>query len=462
MKATIFKFFTLLALTAGFTMFTACEVEEVFDPNNPSLASVTKNADKSQLQGLVTGLEARHRGYLANAVQMFGSFGREVLPYFASDQRFTEDWLGLRRNTTYPDFFGSAGTYTTPFIAVKQANVLIEAAQNSTVLTEQERKGYQGFAKTIMGFQMIWPLMQQYQNGIRVDVKDPLNPGPFVTYKQALTAIRRILEEGANDLKSAGTSFSFTLSSGFAGFNTPANMLRVNRAIAARVALYDEDWQGALTALNESFIDLNVTPATAAKMDIGPKHIFGEAPDVNNPLFYPLDRPTATILIVHPAMIEDALPGDQRVANKFARRVQNPAQYATLRRADGSLILGEWQDKRWATNISPFTFIRNEELILINAEANARLNRTTEAVNAINVVRTTWGLAPYAGATNTEALIEEILFQRRYSLWAEGGHRWIDLRRTNRLNRNYIDLRDQGNIFTQVDRPTAETNWDNR
>ncbi len=462
MKSIIFKNLCLFTLIAGLTIVTSCEVDTVVDPNNPSLASVTRNADKSQLQGLVTGLEARHRGYLTNAVQMFGTFGREVFPYFASDQRFTEDWLGLRRTTTYPDFFGAGGTYTTPFVAVKQANVLIEAAQNSTALTEAERKGYQGFAKTIMGFQMLWPLMQQYQNGIRIDVKDPLNPGPFVSYKQALTAIRQILEDGANDLKSAGATFSFTLSAGFNGFNTPPNMLRVNRAIAARVALYDEDWQGALAALQDSFLDLAVTASTSSKMDLGPKHVFGEAPDVNNPLFYPLDLPTNTILIVHPALIEDALPGDLRVTNKFARRVNNPAQYATLRRADGSLILGEWQDKRWPTNITAFTFIRNEELILINAEVNARLNRTADAVNAINVVRTTWGLAPYAGATDTESLINEILFQRRYSLWAEGGHRWIDLRRTNRLNSSFIDLRDQGNIFTQVDRPTAETNWDKR
>lgn len=462
MKITIFKFFILFGLTASLTVFTSCEIDPVQDPNNPSLGSVTTNATKAQLQVLVSGLEARHRGYLTNVVQMFGSFGREVLPYFASDQRFTEDWLGLKRTETYPDFFGAAGSYTTPFQAVKQANVLITAAESSTTLTDAEEKGYTGFAKTIKGFQMIWPLMQQYENGIRVDVADPLNPGPIVTYNEAIAAIRQILEDGANDLKSAGTTFSFALTPGFAGFNTPATMLQANRAIAARVALYAGDWQGALAALDGSFIDRNVTAATSSKMNNGPKHVYGEAPDINNPLFYPLDLPTNTILIVHPDLIDDAEAGDQRVINKFARRVNNPASYATLRTADGQLIPGDYQDKRWATNTAAFTFIRNEELILIYAEANARLNSTQAAVDAINVVRNTWGLPNYAGATDTESLIEQILKERRYSLWAEGGHRWIDLRRTNRLNSNYIDLRDQGNIFTQVARFTAETNWDAR
>lgn len=464
MKSIIFKAkqWVTLSLIVGMTAFTACEVEPLTDPNNPSLDSVTTDASKVDLQLLVTGLEARHRGYLTNVVQMFGSFGREVLPYFASDQRFTEDWLGLKRTTTYPDFFGAAGSYTTPFQAVKQANVLTQAATDATVLTAEERNGYTGFAKTIAGFQMIWPLMQQYQNGIRVDVNDPLNPGPIVSYKDALKAIRQILDAGNADLKASGTSFAFTLTAGFAGFNTPANMSKLNRAIAARVALYDEDWQGALTALNESFLDLNVTAATASKMNTGPAHVYGEAPDVNNPLFYPFDRATNTILIVHPDLIEDALPGDLRVTNKFAKRTANPAQYSTLRTANGNLIIGEFQDKRWATNITAFPFFRNEELILIYAEVQTRLNNVPEATRAINVVRNTWGLSNYASATDIESLINEILFQRRYSLWAEGGHRWIDLRRTNRLNKDYIDLRDQGNIFTQVDRPTAETNWDKR
>ncbi len=464
MKSIIFRTKQLVVLTliVGMTAFTACEVEPLTDPNNPSLESVTTDASKVDLQLLVTGLEARHRGYLTNVVQMFGSFGREVLPYFASDQRFTEDWLGLKRTTTYPDFFGAGGSYTTPFQAVKQANVLVQAATDATVLTDLERKGYSGFAKTIAGFQMIWPLMQQYQNGIRVDVTNPLNPGPIVGYKEALKAIRQMLDEGNADLKTAGTTFAFTLSSGFAGFNTPANMIKLNRAIAARAALYDEDWQGALTALNESFLDLNVTAATASKMNVGPTHVYGEAPDVNNPLFYPFDRPTNTILIVHPDLLEDALPGDLRVTNKFIKRTANPAQYATLRTANGNLIPGEFQDKRWATNITAFPFFRNEELILIYAEAQARVNNVAESTRAINVVRNTWGLPNYAGATTTDALIDEILFQRRYSLWAEGGHRWIDLRRTNRLNATYVDLRDQGNVFTQVDRPTAETNWDKR
>lgn len=450
----------LILFVATLASITACEVEEIVDPNNPSLGSVLNDASKAEMQTLVYGLEARHRDYLANAVQMFGAFGREVWPYFASDPRFIPDWLGIGRTETYTDFFTSAGTYVNPYIAVKQANVLIQSADNSTALSTAEKAGYKGFAKTIKAFQLLWPLMQQYQNGIRIDVSDPLNPGPRLGYTESLAAISEILADGLKDLNDAGSSFSYVLTDGFAGFDTPDGMKKVNRAIAARVALYAGNNQGALDALNASFLDLNVDAATADKMNAGPAHVYGEAPDINNPLYYPYDRPTTTILIVHPALIEDALPGDARVTNKFARRVANPVTSNALKDAAGNLLVGEYQDNRWASNTAPVPFIRNEELILIYAEAKARTGQPTDAVEAINTVRNTWGLPNYGGAQTEDALIEEILFQRRYSLWGEGGHRWIDLRRTNRLNSTYIDLRDLGSIYTQVARRSSEINWD--
>ena len=453
-----FNIIRLFVLVLGLTYATSCQINEVVDLDNPTVASVTNDASKPQLQILVTGLEARHRTYFGTATQMYGSFGREVWAYFGSDPRFVSEWLGIGKTNpeATPDFFGSQNTYDAPWLAVKQANVLIEAAENSTALSTEEANGYTGFAKTIKGYQMIWPLMSMWDNGIRIDVEDPLNPGPFVTRAEALKALRQILDDGFNDLQAAGSTFSFTLSSGFAGFNTPAGMAQVNRAIAARLALYEGDWQGALNALNASFFSLT------GDFNLGPKHVYGEAPDVNNPLYYPFDRSTNTILIVHPTMIEDALPGDKRVEAKFAKRILNPVQNPGLRDAAGNALIGEYQDARWVTNITPIPFIRNEELILIYAEAHAQQNNAPEAVKAINAIRLKWGLSDYTGATDTNALIEEILFQRRYSLWAEGGHRWIDLRRTGRLNDTYIDLRDRGIIYTQIARPAAETNWDAR
>ena len=461
MKRIIFLLLPALLFCSAL-LFTGCEIDPVNDPNNPSLGSVLENASKAELQVLVTGLEARHRGYFANATQMYGCFGREVWAYFGSDPRFISHWLGTGVAETYPDFFASGGTYVTPYLAVKQANVLINAAQNSTNLTTEEANAYVGLAKTIKAYQLLWPWLQQWDNGIRIDVEDPLDPGPTLGRAEALAEIRAILEEGDDALSKSGAALPFSLTNGFAGFASPDGLRQINHAIAARLALYAEDWQGALAALGQSFMDLDVDAASSGKMLIGPTHVYGDAPDINNPFYYPYDRSTNTILIAHPALIEDALPKDERVTNKFIKRVNNPASNPGLVDANGDRLLGEYQDNRWPTNTTPTPWIRNEELILIYAEAQARTDDTAEAVRAVDIIRDTWGLDGYTGGTSTNDLIEEILFQRRYSLWAEGGHRWIDLRRTGRLDEDHVDLRDQGTLFTQVARRTTEINWDER
>ena len=438
-----------MAMVAALLLFGACQVDEIVDPNNPSLASVTNDASKAEMQTLITGLEARHRAHYGSATQMFGAFGREVWAFFGSDPRFMNDWLGLGLAETYPDFFASAGTYVTPYLAVKQANVLVAAADGSTNLTAGEQAGYKGFAETVKGHQLLYPLLQQFQNGIRIDVEDPNRPGPIVDYSTAISAIQSVLDDGFSDLQAADENLPFFLSAGYTGFATASGLAQINRAIAARAAVYADDWDGALDALSNSFMNLDAT--TAEELMLGPAFVYGEAPDINNPLFYEFDRSTSTILVVHPALIEDAIPGDARLA-KFAQRVENPVTNATTG------LTAEYQDARWANNTSPIPYIRNEELILIYAEANARTNDPDEAVRAINIIRNVHGIGDYSGATDLDALIDEILFQRRYSLWAEGGHRWVDLRRTNRLTADYVDLRDGGNLFTQVARRTSESN----
>lgn len=446
-----------ILLIAGAAAFHfACnplEVKELVDPNNPSEASVLNNATRRQVQFLVTGLEQRHKGYVTNICQAWNTFGREVWYLNGSDPRFQTDWLGQAGRVPDAAYFGfgatGGGSYATPYQCIKQGYVLIDAANNSGELSAQEKRAVAGFAKTIMAYQFMIPANWQYDNGIRTDVKDPLKPGGFRSYTAAMGFVDSLLTAGYDDLNNGGTAFPFTLTAGFTGFNNIDGLKRLNRAIAARCAIYRKDWQGALTALNLSF--MNLTGALGA----GPAHTFGAPPDGFNPMFYVLDANVNTIIVVHPSVLADATPGDARVAAKFHQRA-TPVTVTT----DAMPLVGTHQDKRWASNTSPIPFIKNEELILIKAEAHAQLNQTTDAVNAINIIRNAANIGNYGGATTQAALINEILYQRRYSLWAEPwGHRWIDARRYDRLNTIPTSF-DQGTIFRQFPRPQSEINWD--
>ena len=83
--------------------------------------------------------------------------------------------------------------------------------------------------------------------------------------------------------------------------------------------------------------------------------------------------------------------------------------------------------------------IRNEELSLLRAEARWFSGDKTGALQDIDYVRTTsGGLQPAASIGLTIAspdlgFVDELLYNRRYSLMWEGAHRWIDVRRFDRI-----------------------------
>jgi hypothetical protein len=92
-------------------------------------------------------------------------------------------------------------------------------------------------------------------------------------------------------------------------------------------------------------------------------------------------------------------------------------------------------------------------MIFFRAEAKIGSDNTA-AVNDLNVIRTRHGLDPYSGPMDATSLTDELLKQRRYSLFAEG-HRWVDMRRFGRLNQLPID-RPGDDVWEQMPRPVTE------
>jgi hypothetical protein len=264
-------------------------------------------------------------------------------------------------------------------------------------------------------------------NGIRVDVKDPDNLGPYLSKAEALTAIQGFLDQGFNQLQ--GAEFPFSLSVGFLGFDTPANFALFNRAVAARVAIHAEDYPLAKSLAEASFMDM------AADLRIGPKKMYGlGGVEILNPIFK-TPQQNGDQYIVHDRFIEDIQPGDTRI-NKFRSRNDPTAR-------DG--LNGTHETALYETSTSPIDYIRNEELILIFAESSIQTGELGDAVMALDVIRNAHGLANYSGPQTEDALIEEMLYNRRYSLWAEG-HTMFDLRRYGRLNDQFLPIDRPGDL----------------
>src|SRR5207247_1646208 len=187
---------------------------------------------------------------------------------------------------------------------------------------------------------------------------------------------------------------------------------KYNRALRARVAVYTLDYAGALTALTGSFLDVT-KPLT-----LGTYHVYttnsGDA--LPNPLLF---DPNGRVLVVHPSLLTDAQKQVDGVTPD-ARFAQKTIKLAAARTFNGLSSL--YAFNVYPANTSPIPIIRNEDLILLRAEARYFTGDAAGALADINVVRTVSGnLPPLAGFADATAFTDELLYNRRYSLLWEGG-----------------------------------------
>ena len=85
------------------------------------------------------------------------------------------------------------------------------------------------------------------------------------------------------------------------------------------------------------------------------------------------------------------------------------------------------------SNLEYTVLLRLAEQYLIRAEARVRQNDLTGAQEDLNAVRNRAGLEDTPNMTS-ESLLTAINQERRIELFAEGGHRWLDLKRMERAS----------------------------
>ncbi|MBX2828636.1 MAG: RagB/SusD family nutrient uptake outer membrane protein, partial [Flavobacteriaceae bacterium] len=352
----IIRNITLVGMATAALFVTSCTFEEVVDPNGPSVDGVQSEASIGQLNELVVGVESSARNGLAIETTASGTMARELY-LFDADPRNTGDLLGKNGIGLDNNSFYSTAQWNGSYRCIKNANLLISAANNTSAITNGERNGYTGFAKTIIAYELIQ--MAKSYGQARVDVADEENLGPIVGEAEVMAAARTMLNEANSELNSG--TFLFALSAGFAGFDTAGSFSQFNRAVAAMAAVYAGDGPGALSALGGSHFNLN------GDLSNGPKHLF--APGGNDALNGLFKVPSTTVedqnngdqIIVHDSWINDAEEGDTRVAAKAAPRPDPTASQDDL--------TGTHETRLYASSTDFIDFIRNEELILIYAEA---------------------------------------------------------------------------------------------
>jgi hypothetical protein len=409
-----------LAVTAllGSLSMAACDLD-VPDLNNPLLDELEANPTVASITAACTGLlignrrnQAAENGY----VDQLGILGREALNTDNADPRYTSEMLAGTLSRSSP--FGG-NFWAQPYANIRLANVILGGLGKVAEFSDAERSAIRGFVHTIQALDLLEVIVTHDTNGAVIDTDHPIGAdlGPIVDKDVAYAEIVRLLEAAVPELDAGGAAFPFALSNGFKGssaatsFDTPATFRTFNRAIRARVAAYLEDYATVLSALAMSFIDDSMPPADI-DFDRGIYYTYStKTGDATNGLI------NVNIFVNPPVQIEAQKKGalvDARLTRK------------TGLNDDMKLVF----NKLYAAPDSPVALIRNEELILLKAEALFFTGMVGPALNELNLVREGSGeLLPLVGVPNRTTFIDELLYERRYSLLFEGGHRWIDLRR---------------------------------
>jgi starch-binding outer membrane protein, SusD/RagB family len=414
MKKTSFILATLLAAAT----VPACDLD-VPDLNNPGIGDLENNPTAPTVTSACTGLVIGNRRNQAAAngfVAQLGILGREAYNFDQADPRFIGELLQGNLNSGSP--FGG-NFWAGPYANIRLGNLVLKAVDRVKEFSPEEAAAIKGFTKTIIALDLLEVAVTRDVNGVVLDTDLPINQlGAIVAdTKQIYAKIASLLDDGNTDLGKGGMKFPFALSNGYAGFDAPADFAKFNRAIRARVAAYQKDYATVKTALAASF--LSAMPMSQADLDVGVYYAYSTgAGDVTNALINPN-------IYAHPSLQTDAQKNATVPDDRATRKIKTAKKPGAAQGLSSTIAF-----TIYSAPDSPVPLIRNEELILLQAEAEFMTGNPDEGMAALNTVRTLSGKLVKIGGTRTmDQFITDLLYERRYSLMFEWGHRWIDLRR---------------------------------
>ncbi|MBI4501935.1 MAG: hypothetical protein HY700_12345 [Gemmatimonadetes bacterium] len=438
----------VLAFGSAILVAGACKTLDAPDQNANTLQGLISEPTRagviSATQGLLSGMRAA--GPCTASCAYLGREGFNLDP--SNPQNVSTLYI------TGSDF----ASWTTTYSNNKQADLILTALGTVAGFTAAQKEGIAGIAQTVKAVDLMYTIQTTDQTGAALEV--PANPTdpvpPLASRAQVYARIFSLLDSANAHLAAAGTSFPIVFPAGFAGFTTPANFAKFNRAIKARVDVSFGDYTAALTDLAASF--LNAAPTSLAQLNTGVYHTYStNAGDATNGVYDATDRQrfAHTSYATEAQLQAGATPGDTTKRDaRFLRK------FGAVRNASGNAIVGgldrygfhiNWAFRVYNSLADAIPVIRNEELILLRAEARLACTGvapapgcTTNAADRaaaladINTVRTVSGglatlpdeLTINVAHPNTgDPLLDELLYNKRYSMVWEGGYRLFDGRK---------------------------------
>jgi hypothetical protein len=437
------KRYTTIVLAAAALVATGCKDNPVANPiDAPTVDALSGPLTRITLQQLATGALAQDRASadaFAFAIEP-GIWGRDVYRIDASEPRFVQETLGGNPD---PGSFAGGGQWAGFYTAIRAENTLILALANApaTEFTTAEVNAARGFFRTMKALDY-WRVIEMHDTvGATIQTDDGAAVTDVKCKATVLSYIAALLDSANADFTAAGgtAKVPFKLPTGFTAFgrdySVVSNLVRFNRGIKGKVDFYrglDRKnptpalFATAITELTQGLGGAAAGAVPPADFGTGAWYVFVPGGSENTP-----NTISDVKIGLNPQVRDSIQAGDTR-ASKIVARTDTLSGFGI---STNITYVGAVSSV--ANQARPLAILRDEELVLLRAQAYIEAGQLANAILDINDVRTSYGLTPAAPVDKNSA-INAVLYEKRYSLLFEGAMRADDLREYGRMNATYL------------------------
>lgn len=423
-----------IALAGSLLLGVGCIDNTIVTPENaPTIDALNDSLRPAGLKALAYGVLAQDRAAASGSgyVLFPEIYARDAYRIDSNEPRFVTETLG---GTPDPGSFAAGGgTYTAAFTTIRAATSLIKALPGAVdAISPAQRTATSGFIQTIRANAYYRVVETRDTVGVPIQAADPSVVAPLSCKASVLSYIAGQLDSANASLIAAGPSLKlpFPLPTGFSAYgrdyNKVSNIILLNRGLRGKVELYRglQHQTPVAGAFGNAITFLTQALGGAAPGAVSPAtfqngayitYVAGGTENTPNPL---VDSKVG----VNPKAFAGLDSGDTRASKIIKRSTLAGSGLSTTRTFVGS-------STRDPANLTmPRAILRDEEIVLLRAQAYFENNQFVEGTADLNSVRTNFGLAPIAVPPTLAAARTAVLYEKRYSLFFEGPQRLVDLR----------------------------------
>ena len=422
-------------LAVGLIGLTACDQTIEKTPEQ----DVPPDQVFSDVAGAEAALNAAYDGLQQNDV--FGGFPVMAADFTADNVVFSgsfTSWNNAENFNVSADHGPTEGLWADHYSAINRANLVIDNSPdvpNISTSKEDQLVGEAKFIRALMYFNLVRWFAEPYEPGGQ-------NSQPSVILQtEAVESTEPNFNKPRSTVDSVYTQITNDLSDAASRLSINPNPKRVGLAavngLRAKVALYQGRWSDAASlsqgVINTDAYELSSSPVTPYQNEQSPEILFAVSfSSIDNTGVN--DFPSSFYLPGDLGGRGDANPPSDfyTAADPDDIRADTTGGYngsTGLYNFGGNVWTNKWTDPNLGDD---FPVLRVAEMHLIRAEALARQGDEAEARSHVDLIRNRAGVDDVSASLSGQALIDEIIRQRKYELAFEADRRH-DLQRLGRV-----------------------------